>query len=251
MIDHLGRVLYRNPLKQITILKNKNIPLTEEQDIKFEAQIDWFDPVNTLRTITKPAIAKKFEVSNLVSFSDDRQKVTFEVVLNENGKEPSAHDIMLYKKGVISLYRQKYTFDVVLNTHDNNYKHVIFSFFDPFIKDYTKDYDFVRLAVPDLIRGYDKDYESILSIKDKHNLKLVYNLDTKFYEIYWFDILLYSINEKFKYLVEKIMTLLHRRYEAASFSKLMEITKATKKQTKECAKWLVDQIATPTSDKLD
>lgn len=233
-------ILHLRPLKKVAILKNKNIPLTNTKDFNFEVKIDNIDPVYSLEKFDKISIARHFKVKDLASFYEDENIIEFEIILNENGKEPSEHDMTLFEKGVISLYRQKYTFDIIFAIIDEYYRHIIFTQLDP-LGYYPEDHDFIKEDIKDYIfesKGVKLEQETKTN---DFSVKVNNKLNRK--EIYWYnDILLYSIHNDYEYMIPHILQNIVHYYNNSSFIKIMQIAKASKKQIKQAVVCLIDEM---------
>lgn len=236
-MNEYGNIYKLRPLKTVKIVKNKNIPLTSEKEFTFEVKIDDIDPARSIKKLDRINIAKCFGVNNLLEFGKADNYVEFTVFLNENGKGVTHDDLALCQKGVISLYEQTYTFDCILEIVDNSFKHVIFDIASPF-QSVPRNYDFIWHAMNDHILAESKPADT----KNVTDFYVKDNEQTGRKEIYWDEVLLYTVHKDYEYTVSHILNALQHRYNVSNFYAPLKIAKASKKAIRQAAKWLVNKI---------
>lgn len=247
MVDAKGRVLKRQETKKITILKNKEIPYTNIKDSTFSVKIDRLDPVFNLTQISQSLVRHAFKVSKLDSYEETPTEITFSVILNENGKEPSELDLRNFEKGVISLYKQTYTFDIVYTNTDFTYHHFLFWDFNPYFSNDSfwedalegnendcstfKPYvgDWVLNEIPMLDNYFSKHFSAIYPYNDSED---------KLINILWNSEIIGKLNVAYQHLVPTILKTLNDNYENSGFFQLMQKLNVGDEKIKEVIKWL-------------
>lgn len=253
MLDAKGRVLKRQETKKVTILKNKEIPYTNTKSNTFSVKIDRLDPVFNLTQISQTLVRHVFKVSKLDSYEETPTEITFSVILNENGKEPSELDLRNFEKGIISLYKQTYTFDIVYTNTDFTYHHFLFWDFNPYFSDdcfwedalegdtnccsTTKPYvgDWLLNEVPMLDSYFSKHFNALFPNNESED-KLIL--------ILWQDETIGKLNAAYQDLVPTILKILNDRYENSGFYQLMQKLNVSDEKIKEVIKWLKEKLTT-------
>lgn len=247
MVDAKGRVLKRQETKKVTILKNKEIPYTNIKDSTFSVKIDKLDPVFNLTQISQSLIKHVFKVSKLDSYEETPTEITFSVILNENGKEPSELDLRNFEKGVISLYKQTYTFDIVYTNTDFTYHHFLFWDFNPYFSNDS--------FWEDALEGNENDCSTSKPYVGDWVLDEIPMLDNYFSEhfdvvfppeggscryilVLWQDQQIGILNLAYQHLVPTILKTLNDNYENSGFYQLMQKLNVCDKKIKEVIQWL-------------
>lgn len=257
MVDERGRVLLRHPIKEISILKTKEVPFTNVRDASFSVKIDRLDPVFNLTRVSESIVRHAFKVKKLDSYEETDTHIKFSVILNENGKEPNDIDMKNYEKGLISLYKQTYTYDIVFTNTDFTYHHFLFWDFnpyydeDPFWQDALEgeaNYGITRfpyigewiLDAEPVPEGYVQKHFGVEVPVDSRSGKLAY--------FKWQDEPIGTLNMEYEHLIPTILKALDDRYEKSGFYQLMKKLNVKDKKIKETVVWLKKKLTESTQD---